>query len=98
MLAACGEGGGMRQDQPAPAANGQNTVRFELEAIPPEVDPAHTLAFTSVQGVLCTGMLTEVDIVFDGGECPDLHADPKSCIRAHDGHRVDAHGAPFIAA
>jgi hypothetical protein len=37
-------------------------------------------------------------VVFDGGECPDLHADPKSCIRAHDGHRVDAHGAPFNAA
>ena len=53
------------RDLPAPAADGQNTLRFELQAIPPEVDPAHTIAFTSIQGVLCTGTLTEVDMVFN---------------------------------
>ena len=41
--------------------------------------------------------VAKFDTVFNGGECTDFHADPKSCIRAHDGHRVDAHGAPFNA-
>jgi hypothetical protein len=50
------------RELPSPDVDGQNTIRFELNAIPPEVDPTHVLAFTSVVGGLCNGTLTEVDI------------------------------------
>lgn len=54
------------RDLPTPAVDGQNTIRYELNAIPPEVDPAHVIAFTSVIGALCNGTLTEVDVTFNG--------------------------------
>jgi hypothetical protein len=54
------------RDLPTPAVDGQNTIRFELNAIPPEVDPNHVIAFTSVIGGLCNGTLTEVDVTFNG--------------------------------
>jgi Cys-rich repeat protein len=53
------------RDLTTPAVDGQNTIRFELNAIPPEVDPAHVIAFTSVIGALCNGTLTEVDVTFN---------------------------------
>ncbi len=53
-------------DGDTPAVDGVNTIRFEEDEVPREVDPNHTLAFTSPVAVLCTGIIIEADITFNG--------------------------------